>query len=339
LKAAIIREHGGLDAILLEELETLVAGANQALVQVKACALNHMDLWARKGIEGFHFPLPLIPGCDISGVVVSAPQMVPGTEVVIQPGTSCGTCNHCLAKNDHLCPDYGILGETRDGGCAEYIVVPSDNLILKPPLLSFAEAAAYPLTFMTAWHMLVARCRIQRGDWVLVHAAGSGVGSAAVQIARLHGARVIATAGSPEKCQRAQELGAELAINYHEDPKWSRTVYAHTQKRGVDIVFEHVGAATFEGSIRSLCPGGQLVTCGATTGGRVTLNLQRLFIKNLSVLGSTMGTKAELVQITEHMAKGNLRPMVDRVLPLSEIHEAHRALEAREAFGKIVITP
>ncbi|HIA01681.1 MAG TPA: alcohol dehydrogenase [Myxococcales bacterium] len=339
MKAAIIRAHGDLDAVQIEEIEAPVAGPNEALVQVRACALNHMDLWARKGIPGFNFPLPLIPGCDISGTVVSAPNLEPGTEVVIQPGVSCGDCADCIGQNDHLCSKFGILGETQNGGCAEFVTVPADNLVVKPQNLSFAEAAAYPLTFLTAWHMVVTRCRIKEGEWILVHAAGSGVGSAAVQIARLHGARIIATAGSEEKCQRARELGAELAINYRDDSQWPRTLYKYTQKRGVDIVFEHVGAATFEGSIRSLTPGGRLVTCGATTGGEVTLNLQRLFIKNLSILGSTMGTKAELHTITKHVAKGELVPMVDRILPLAQIHEAHRALEAREAFGKIVVTP
>jgi NADPH:quinone reductase-like Zn-dependent oxidoreductase len=339
MKAAIIRAHGGLDAIRIEELADPVAGPEEALVSVKACALNHMDLWARKGIPGFQFPLPLVPGCDVAGTVVHADGMAPGTAVVIQPGTSCGECAQCRSGSDHLCPGYGILGETQDGGCAELIAVPRANLIEKPANLSFPEAAAYPLTFLTAWHMVVTRSAVAPGETVLVHAAGSGVGSAAVQIATMHGARVIATAGSAQKCARAVELGAELAINYREDPEWPRAVHKYTEKRGVDIVVEHVGAATFEGSVRCLTPGGRLVTCGATTGGTVSLNLQRLFFKNLSILGSTMGTRAELITITEHMAAGRLKPMVDRILPLSDIQEAHRALEAREAFGKIVVTP
>jgi len=339
MKAAIVREHGDINAIQIEEAPTPSPAPGIAIVRVKACALNHMDLWVRKGIPGFKFPLPLIPGCDISGEVVSSEVMEPGTEVVIQPGTSCGCCPNCLRGNDNLCHNYGILGETQDGGCAEYVAVPEPNLIPKPQNLTFAEAAAYPLTFLTAWHMLVTRCQVTPGQVVLVHAAGSGVGYAALQIAQLFGARVIATAGSAVKCDRATAMGAELAINYNEDPQWSRTVHSYTNKQGVDIVFEHVGRATFEGSIRSLRPGGKLVTCGATTGGQVELSLQRLFFKNLSLLGSTMGTKGELLTITEHVARGSLIPEVDRTIPLENIHEAHTVLESRQAFGKVVVIP
>jgi NADPH:quinone reductase-like Zn-dependent oxidoreductase len=337
VRAAIVREHGGLESLQIEDLPNPKPGPGEALIEVKACALNHMDLWVRKGIPGFAFPLPLIPGCDIAGVVVEANGMAAGQEVVIQPGVSCGHCDDCLRGDDNLCRSYGILGETQNGGCAEYVTVPEANLIPKPANLSFVDAAAYPLTFLTAWHMLVARCQIRSGEIVLVHAAGSGVGSAALQIARLYGARVIATAGSTAKCARAVELGAELAINYREDPDWAKTVYKHTQKQGVGIVVEHVGKATFDGSIRCLSPGGRLVTCGATTGGQVALSLQRLFFKNLSILGSTMGNKAELITITEHMATGALVPHVDRTFALDDIHDAHRVLEAREAFGKVVI--
>jgi NADPH:quinone reductase-like Zn-dependent oxidoreductase len=339
MRAAIIRQHGDLDAIEVETLDDPVPGPGEALIEVRACALNHMDLWARKGIPGFPFPLPLIPGCDIAGIVRDAPGWEPGAEVVIQPGVSCGTCSHCLEGRDNLCAKYGILGETQNGGCGELVVVPTSNLLPKPPNISFAEAAAYPLTMLTAWHMLVTRAGIKNGDAVLVHAAGSGVGSAAIQIAALFGATVFATAGTPEKCEQALKLGASEAINYREDSQWSKTVFLLNERRGVDIVIEHVGQATFEGSLRSLAPGGRMVTCGATTGANVTLPLNRLFFKNLSIIGSTMGTKDELKTITRHVAQGELRATVDRVLPLDSVKEAHRALEAREAFGKIVITP
>lgn len=339
MRAAIIRRHGGLDAVAVEQLPTPEPGPGEVLVRIRACALNHMDLWARKGIAGFEFPLPLIPGCDMAGEVVEGPDVAPGTEVVIQPGFSCGHCGACLQGHDYLCPGYGIFGENRDGGCAEYVVVPRANLLPKPRHLSWPEAAAYPLTFMTSWHMLVARAAVQPGEIVLVHAGGSGVGSAAIQIARLHGARVFATAGSRAKCERARELGAEVVVNYRDNPDWSKHFHRLTNKRGVDIVIEHVGAQTFDGSVRALRAGGRLVTCGATTGGTVELNLQRLFFKNLALLGSTMGSKGELCTITEHMAAGRLQPIVDRTLPLSEVREAHRILEAREAFGKVVIEP
>jgi NADPH:quinone reductase-like Zn-dependent oxidoreductase len=339
MRAAIIRQHGDLDAIRVETLDDPTPGPGEALIEVRACALNHMDLWARKGIPGFSFPLPLVPGCDIAGIVRVAPGWDPGTEVVIQPGVSCGTCARCLEGSDNLCAEYGILGETQDGGCAELVVVPTDNLLPKPPNISFAEAAAYPLTMLTAWHMLVTRAGVKKGDTVLVHAAGSGVGSAAIQIAALHGATVFATAGTPEKCEQALKLGASEAINYRHDTQWSKTVFSLNERRGVDIVIEHVGQATFDGSLRALAPGGRMVTCGATTGANVTLPLNRLFFKNLSIIGSTMGTKDELKAITRHVAQGELRATVDRVLPLDAVKEAHRALEAREAFGKIVITP
>ena len=332
------KAHGGLDAIDVVDVPRPEPGPGEALIQVKACALNHMDLWARKGVPGFKFPLPLIPGCDISGVVVSADGLAPGTEVVVQPGLSCGRCPDCLAGQDMLCASYGILGETQNGGCAEYVVVPRENLLPKPANLSFAEAAAYPLTFLTAWHMLVARAQLQPGERVLIHAAGSGVSSAALQIARLFGARVIATAGSQAKLDKAISFGAEATINYREDTAWAKTVYKWSEKRGVDVVIEHVGASTFNDSIRSLRKGGRLVTCGATTGGQVEISVHRLFFKNLALLGSTMGSKAELHRITRLMAQGVLKPMVDRVLPLSQVREAHRALEAREAFGKVVIS-
>ena len=339
MKAAIIRSHGGLDAISVDTVADPTPGPGEALIRVRACALNHMDLWARKGVPGFTFPLPLIPGCDIAGTVLEAEGIPAGTEVVIQPGISCGQCAECHRGDDMLCASYGILGETQHGGCAEMVVVPRANLIAKPTNLSFPEAAAYPLTFLTAWHMLVARAQVRPGETVLVHAAGSGVGSAAIQIARLYGARVFATAGSRQKCERGRSLGAEVAINYQENPNWSKTVYQLTNRRGVDIVIEHVGAATFEGSLRALTRGGRLITCGATTGGQVPLNLQRLFFKNLALMGSTMGSKGELHTITGHVANGSLKPLVDRVLPLADVREAHRALEAREAFGKIVIEP
>ncbi|HZM00481.1 MAG TPA: zinc-binding dehydrogenase, partial [Planctomycetota bacterium] len=232
----------------------------------------------------------------------------------------------------------GFSQRTRDGGCCELAAVPAANVIAMPPGLDFPAAAAFPLAFMTAWHMLVARCGLRPGDDVLVHAAGSGVGSAAVQIARLHGARVIATAGSPRKLELARALGADHVIDY-ERQDFAAEVRTLTARRGVDIVVEHVGEKTFPGSLRSLARGGRLVTCGATTGGRAELNLRALFFKNISVLGSTMGSRGELHQIVGLVAAGKLKPVIDRTLPLSEVREAHEALEQREQFGKIVLVP
>ena len=311
-------------------------------MEVRACGLNHLDLWVRRGVPGHTFPLPIVPGCDVAGVVLQAdgaPAGIgPGNRVIVAPGIGCGRCAQCASGSDHLCRHYGILGETRDGGYAARVAVPSRNLIAVPEGLAFETAAAFPLSFLTAWHMLVARAELRPGEDVLVHAAGSGVGSAAVQIARLLGARVLATAGSDAKLARARELGAAETINYRETD-FAREVARLTGKRGVDVVVEHVGQETFEGSVRSLAKGGRLVTCGATTGPRGEIHLPRLFFKSLSILGSTMGSLGELHRIVQLVVDGKLAPVVDRVLPLDEAREAHRILEDREAFGKVILLP
>jgi NADPH:quinone reductase-like Zn-dependent oxidoreductase len=342
MKAVVISEHGGPETLCLVEREEPSPRADQVLIDVRAVGLNHLDLWVRNGVPGHSFPLPMIPGCDFCGVVAAVGEAVDGIavgeRVLVAPGFSCGRCRHCTEGQDQLCRKYGIFGETVDGGCAERAVVPAVNALPMPDGMEFTQAAAFPLAFLTAWHMLVARCGIRAGDDVLVHAAGSGVGSAAVQIAKLHHARVIATAGSDAKLERATAIGADHVINY-ETADWVAEVRALTGKRGVDIVFEHVGEKTMAGSIRSLAKGGRVVTCGATTGPKLEANLRAIFFKSLSILGSTMGSRGELMHIVELVAKGHLEPVVDRVLPLSEIAAAHAALEGREAFGKIVLIP
>lgn len=342
MRCALVREHGGLDKILLEERPVPVPAADQVLLRVRAAGMNHLDLWVRRGVPGHPFPLPMILGCDFAGVVEEAGSSVrnakAGDEVCVAPGFSCGTCAQCLAGADNLCKGYGIFGEMGDGGCAEYAVVPAANLLPKPASMSFEQAAAWPLAFLTSWHMLVARCRLVPGETVLVHAAGSGVGSAAVQIAKLWGAQVIATAGGPAKCARARELGADHVIDSTASD-WVKEVRRLTDKRGVDVVVEHTGQATWEGSVRSLVWGGRLVTCGATSGFEAKFDLRMLFFKQLSFLGSTMGSRAELFTILDHMNAGRLRPVVDRVMPLAQIREAHRVMESREQFGKIVLVP
>jgi NADPH:quinone reductase-like Zn-dependent oxidoreductase len=260
-----------------------------------------------------------------------------GDEVLVAPGYSCGLCVACLSGNDPLCHnDHGIFGESRNGGCAERIAVPIRNLMRKPAALSFTDAAALPLDMLTAWHMLVARAAIRPAETVLVQAGGSGVGSAAIQVARLWGATVFATAGSAAKAARAKELGAQETILYRE-VDFVAEVRRLTGKRGVDVVFEHVGADTFERSLKALARGGRLVTCGATSGAEATINIRLVFFKLLSILGSTMGSLAELHEIMRHVEAGRLRPVVDRVLPLDQIGEGQRVLEEREAFGKVVL--
>src|ERR1041385_4973777 len=341
MKAIIVREHGGPERLEHTELPDPELRPGEAIVRVRAVALNHLDIWVRRGVPGHKFPLPLIPGSEVAGVIDQIgpnDRWKPGDEVLVAPGYSCGLCIACLSGNDPLCHnDHGIFGESRNGGAAELIAVPIRNLLPKPPALSFAEAAALPLDMVTAWHMLIARAQLRLGETVLVHAGGSGVGSAAIQIARLFGATVSAAAGSAEKAARAKDLGAHETILYR-DVDFLSEVRRLTGKRGVDVVFEHVGADTFDRSMRSLARGGRLVTCGATTGAEVTINLRLVFFKLLSILGSTMGSLAELHEIMQHVAAGDFRAGVDRGLPLAEIAEGQRVLEEREAFGKVVLT-
>ena len=337
MKAILIREHGGTDKLEMADVPDPVARPGEAVVRVRAVALNHLDIWLRRGVPGHKFPLPMTPGSEVAGVIESVddPRWKIDDEVIVAPGYSCGRCVACLSGNDPLCRNFGIFGETVSGGAAEKMAVPIRNLIPKPASLSFAEAAAVPLDMLTAWHMLVARAQLRPGETVLVQAGGSGVGSAAIQIAKLWGATVYATAGTSQKAARAKGLGADETIVYTERD-FVEEVRRLTAKRGVDVVFEHVGGETFERSLRALAKGGRLVTCGSTSGGEATVNLRLIFFKLLSILGSTIGSLAELHEIMKFVEAGRLRPVVDRVLPLREVAEGHRILEAREAFGKIV---
>ena len=340
MKAIVIREHGGVERLEKSEVPDPTPRAGEAVVAVRAVALNHLDIWLRRGVPGHKFPLPMIPGAEVSGVIDEVPDgygWKRGDEVIIAPGLSCSLCIACLSGNDPLCPDFGILGEARNGGCAEKIAVPIRNLVRKPASLSFAEAAAIPLDMLTAWHMLVARAQLRPGETVLVQAGGSGVGSAGIQVAKLWRAIVYTTVGSAEKAKRAKELGADETILYRETD-FVAAVRALTGKRGVNIVFEHIGGETFERSLKALARGGRLVTCGSTSGGEATINIRLIFFKLLSILGSTMGSVAELQEIMRHVEAGRLRPVIDRVLPMDQIAEGHRVLENREAFGKVVLT-
>ena len=340
MKAVYINEHGDESVLHTGELADPQPSAGQVLVEIKACALNHLDLWVRRGLPGMRVEMPRILGADIAGVVVDTgagvTRAAAGDEVVISPGLSCGHCQSCLSGLDNECLQYGIIGEHSNGGYAQYIAVPTVNLIPKPDNLSFVEAAAYPLTFLTAWHMLVAQCRVHPGDTVLILAAGSGVGVAAVQIAKLHGATVIAAAGSDNKLEKAKALGADFVINY-EQQNFREEVRRITHKRGADVVFEHVGEKTWNDSIKSLARGGRLVTCGATSGHEAITDLRYLFSRNLKIFGNLMGSKAELLQITKFMQTAQLKPVVDRVLPLTEARQAHSLMARREQFGKIVL--
>jgi NADPH:quinone reductase-like Zn-dependent oxidoreductase len=342
MKAVIFSQHGGPEVLKFTEVADPKIKANEVLVEVCACALNHLDVWVRGGLPGIKIPLPHILGNDVAGVVREAGELVtwvkPGDEVMVHPGLSCGHCDQCLAGRDNMCDEYDIVGYRRDGGYAELLSVPGVNVIPKPRNLSWPEAAALPLVTLTAWHMLVTQARVQPGEDVLVHAAGSGVGSLGIQIAKLCGARVIATASSDKKLAKARELGANETVNYTRDD-WPKEVKKLTNGRGVDVVFEHTGEATWPGSIVSLKKGGRLVTCGATSGFDARTDLRQIFYRHLTILGSMMGSKAELLAAMKFIESGQIRAVVDRTLPLAEARTAHQLMEDRAQFGKLVLMP
>lgn len=341
--AVVLHAHGAFDAPGVLEPATLDVAdpaPGQVRVRVRAVALNHLDVWVRRGLPNLKLAYPHRLGSDIAGEVdavgAGVTNAVVGQRVLVAPGVSCGVCERCLDGDDNLCPQYRILGENTQGGYIELLNVPAANVLPYPGSLPFTEAAAIPLTFLTAWQMVVDRARVKPGEIVLVQGAGSGVGVAAIQIARLFGARVWATAGTDAKCERALSLGAEAAINYTTSD-FVTEVRKRTDKRGVDVVIEHVGGETFTKSVLAAGRGGRVVTCGATSGFKPELDLRQIFFRNVQVLGSTMGRRATLFDIVRHVERGALKPIVDRVLPLSSAREAHRALEGREAFGKIVL--
>jgi NADPH:quinone reductase-like Zn-dependent oxidoreductase len=342
MRAALIREHGGPEAIEIAEVPKPEPQAGEVLVQVKAAGMNHLDTWVRRGLPGRKLPLPMILGADAAGIAAEvapgAHGVVEGDRVFVAPGFSCTRCVLCLSGEEALCRDYGIFGEHRNGTQAEYIAVPSENIMALPEGLSFEEGAAFPLVFLTSWHMLIHRARLRPGEDVLIHAGGSGIGTASIQIAKLYGARVITTVGTDDKAERARALGADEAINYRQ-ADFCQEVRRLTGKRGVDVVVENVGQETWDRSIRSLTRGGRLVTCGATTGYEGATDIRYVFFKGLSILGSTMGSRSELLHVARFMAEGKLRPVIDRVLPLDRIAEGHRAMAERSLFGKIVLTP
>ena len=343
MRAVRIAEHGGLDRLRFEDVPDVKPRAGEVRVRLEAIGVNHLDTWVRRGIPGVTYPLPLTPGCDGAGVVDAvgdgAATRKVGERVVLAPGISCGVCSACAHGRDMLCRWYGILGETRDGTCATHVVVPERNALPLPANVTFEVGAAFPLVYLTAWHMVVDRAALRPGETILVHAAGSGVSTAAIQIARLLNAgKVLATTSTPEKAARARGLGADEVIVSTKEDVLARVREA-TGKAGVDVVIDHVGMATMGTSLKCLAKGGRVVSCGATSGPKVEVPMNLVFFKSLSILGSTMGTLGELHEVLAHVAAGRLKPVVDSVLPLSQVAEAHRRIEAREVFGKIVLKP
>jgi|SRR5262245_12026230 len=342
MRAVVLERHGGPEVLALRDVPEPLPPPGWVKVRVRACALNHLDLWARRGLPGVRYPLPLILGNDIAGEVVELGAGVegvePGAEVVLAPGLGDGRCEMCARGDDNLCRQYRILGNALNGGYAEFVVAPAVNALPKPARLSWPQAAAVPLVFLTAWHMLVHKARVQPGEDVLVLAAGSGVGVAAIQTAKLFGARVIAAASTDDKLAKARALGADDLVNYAQSD-FAAEVRRLTDKKGVEIVIEHTGKDTWPKSILSVKRGGRIVTCGATSGFEAETDLRHVFSRQIQILGSYMGRRAELFEVLRWMEKGRLDPVVDRVLPLEQAADAHRVLEAREAFGKVVLEP
>ena len=340
MKAVRIHQFGGPEVLSYEDVPDPQPRSDQVLVRVKACALNHLDLWVRKGLPGVK--LPHILGSDISGEVAGIGEYVsgfkPGQRVLVAPMHYCGRCAKCVAGLQNQCREFTVLGNGVDGGNCELIAVEAANVIPIPDSLDFNQAASVPLVFLTAWHMLVGRAGVRPGQTVLVLGAGSGVGIAAIQIAKLFHCRVITTAGNESKLEKAHALGADFGIHHYQQ-KISDEVRKITNKEGVDIVIEHVGAATWDESLRSLKPGGTLVTCGATTGPNVGVDLRHLFARQLTLLGSYMGTMGELHEVLGHVFAGRLKPVVDRVFRLTDLQAAHEHLEKSQMFGKVVVNP
>ncbi len=345
MKAVLLKKHGGLENLHYGEIATPMPQAGEVLVKVKACALNHLDIWVRLGFPGVELPMPHILGCEVAGTIEKLGPSVtgyqPGESVLVAPGLRTGgEAEEYLTQNDPIAPGFQILGFQRKGGYAEYVTVPAENIIPIPigGEFTYEKWAAFPLVFLTAWRMLVTRGGLKPGETVLVHAAGSGIGQAAVQIAKFCGARVIATAGSEEKCRKARALGADEAID-HKKKDFSKEARLLTGGKGVDLVFEHIGAETFQGSLACLRRGGRIVTCGVTTGREVSIDLRYLYMNQISIHGSYMGSHAELLKLVDWAKQGKFSSCVDSTFPLKDARLAQEKMESRNFFGKLVLVP
>ncbi|MHA2611164.1 MAG: zinc-binding dehydrogenase [bacterium JZ-2024 1] len=341
MKAMVIYEHGGPEVLKWAELPAPQPGMGEVCVRVSACSVNHLDIWVRKGLPNLKLTYPHILGCDVVGTVESIGEGVKniqkGQKVVVAPGVSCGSCERCLSGEDNLCRQYGILGEHRWGGYAEFITVPASNILPYPEGFTPEELASIPLVFLTAWQMVMDKAKVQPGETVLVMAGASGVGTAAIQICKLLGTRIITTASSEGKLKKLKELGAEFTVNYSEE-NWEKKILQFTDGKGVDVVIDHTGTDFWEKIIRLTRWGGKIVLCGATSGYLAQTDLRHIFYRQLSIFGSTMGKKASLHQILRLVEEKKLRPIVDEVFPLHQAQEAHRKLESRSVFGKVVLS-
>ena len=341
MKAVRFHKYGGPEVLAYEDAPDPVRRPDEVLIRVKACALNHLDIWERIGPPRVKVSLPHISGSDIAGVVEEVPagekELQRGAAVIVNPGVGCGRCERCLSGRDNQCRYYGMIGSEYDGGYAELVSVPRKNVLEKPERMDFAQAASVPVVFLTAYNMLVEKAGLRAGETVLVLGAGSGVGVAAIQMAKACGANVLATAGSDSKLRKAVELGADSVVN-HKTQDIVQEAKKYTEGRGVDVVVEHVGQATWSSSVRSVAKGGRIVTCGATTGFEVETDLRYIYSKEITVLGSFMGGAGELHRVLELFKQRRLRPVVDREFPLDAAKDAQIRMENGEHFGKIVLT-
>ena len=345
MKAIVFSEQGSVEVLRYTEVPKPVLGADEILINVKACAVNYLDLHARRNRPEIEAKLrrgdtPHILGSDIAGTIAEVGAAVDsiavGDRVVLAPCIPCGACSDCHSGDENLCDTQVLIGFQTNGGYAEYVKAPAVNAIRIPETLSFVNAAAMPIAYLTAWHMLMTRAQLRPGEDVLILGVGGGVGSAGLQIAKLSGASVFATASSDEKLARARKMGADVTINY-KDTDFSEVLLDVTDGRGVDVVLEHVGAATWQQSIASLAKNGRLVSCGVTTGNIGEINIRKLYQKQITIMGSALGTVRELRTLVKLAGQGKLEPIIDQTLPLARANEAHLLLENRKNFGKIVL--
>ncbi len=342
MKAIVFHEHGPFENIAIADVPKPEIKPDEVLIEVKAAALNRLDLWVLAGWPGLNLKLPHVMGSDGAGVVVEIGSRVAGFEngdrVAVNPSLSCGSCEFCVAGQDNLCDRFAILGEHVDGFFAEYTAVPARNLIKMPDHATFVDAAAASLVFVTAWHSLISRAALKAGESVLIVGAGGGVNTACIQIARLAGAGPIYVIGSSdEKLARARELGADVTINRHEEENWSKTLFKATNRRGIDVVVDNVGAATYHYSLRALRKNGRLLTVGNTSGPKFEIDNRLLFGKHLSIIGSTMGPTADYQTVMKLIFAGKLKPVIDTVYPFNEGLTALERLQNSDVAGKLVL--
>ena len=342
MKAVVFDRHGGPEVLRSEDVPEPAPARGDVVIEVKAASINHIDIFLRRGMPGIKVPMPKIIGSDAAGVIreigLEVSGLRIGQRVTINPGISCGHCEFCAAGFGSQCLAYAMVGENTDGAYAQLLKVPSHIVLPIPDSISFEDAAAAPLVFMTAWSMMVNKGNIRPGEDVLILGAGAGVGTAAIQIAKMVGCRVFATASTEEKLQRAKQLGADFLINYKTE-EFDKKVRDLTNRRGVDVVVDYIGADTWVRSLRSARRGGRILTCGATTGFAPQTDLRQIFFRQVQVIGSTMGSHREFLDVMKCVFRGQLKPVIDRVLPLEEARKGHELIEARAVFGKIVLTP